>query len=75
MFEGEKTTWFYYGLFIFGGALCGLFASLWLIFIADSSYVWKTLTPFAFGSAVFMIIGLYLMINGVKKPQQPPPES
>lgn len=68
MFEGEKTAWFYTGLFIFGGALFGLFSSLWGIFIADFSYVWKILTPFAFGSAVFMVIGLYLMISGVRKP-------
>jgi hypothetical protein len=40
--------------------------------IADFSYAWKILTPFAFGSAIFTIIGLYLMISGVKKP---PPKS
>lgn len=72
MFEGEKTVWFYTGLFIFGAALFGLFSTLWGMLIADFSYAWKILTPFAFGSAVFTIIGLYLMISGVKKP---PPKS
>jgi len=28
MFEGEKTAVFYAGIFIFGGALVGLFATL-----------------------------------------------
>jgi len=75
MFEGEKTSIFYTGLFIFGGSLFGLFSTLWFIFFIDSySYVWRVLTPFAFGSVVFMVIGFYLMRTGVRKPP-PPPES
>jgi len=75
MFEGEKTSIFYTGLFILGGALVGLFFALWFMFVIDrSSYVWKILTPFAFGAIVFIIIGYYLMRTGVRKPP-PPPES
>jgi len=74
MFEGEKTAIFYTGIFIFGGALFGLFATLWFTFMFDYGYAWKYLTPFAFGSAVFVVIGFYLMKIGVKKPL-PPPES
>lgn len=72
MFEGEKTVWFYFGLFILGGSLFGLFLTLWFMFIDSSSYVWKILTPFAFGSAVFLVIGYYLMTIGVRKPPPPP---
>lgn len=72
MFEGEKTAIFYTGIFIFGGALVGLFATLWFIFVLDYGYAWKILTPFAFGSAVFVVIGFYLMNIGVTKPLPPP---
>ncbi len=72
MFEGEKTAIFYTGLFIFGGSLFGLFSTVWFIFVIDSRSSWKILTPFAFGSAVFMIIGFYLMTIGVRKPPSPP---
>ncbi|MCK4498695.1 MAG: hypothetical protein V3T10_03340 [Candidatus Bathyarchaeia archaeon] len=73
MFEGEKTAIFFTGLFIFGGALFGLFSTLWFIFVIDTgSYLWKALTPFAFGSAVFMVIGYYMMTIGVRKPPPPP---
>jgi hypothetical protein len=73
MFDGEKTTIFYLGLFIFGGALVGLFYCLWFMAItAASSLLWKILPPFAFGAIVFMVIGYILMRTGVRKP---PPES
>ncbi len=73
MFEGEKTAIFYTGLFIFGAALFGLFSTLWFMFIIDSySNAWKILTPFAFGAAVFVVIGFYLMRIGVRKPPPPP---
>ncbi|MCW3982222.1 MAG: hypothetical protein NWE81_03830 [Candidatus Bathyarchaeota archaeon] len=73
MFEGERTNVFYTGLFIPGGALFGLYSSLWFTFVAGYPNTWKILTPFAFGSAVFTGIGFYMMTIGVKKP--PPPES
>jgi len=72
MFEGEKTAVFYAGIFIFGGALVGLFATLWFIFAFDYGYAWRYLTPFVFGSAVFVVIGFYLMKFGVTKPLPPP---
>ncbi len=74
MFEGEKTAIFYTGLFILGGALFGLFSTLWFMFILTYPDAWKILTPFAFGSAVFLVIGYYLMIIGVKRPPPPPEE-
>lgn len=73
MFEGEKTAIFYTGLFLLGGSLFGLFLSLWVILIDTNNFVWKFATPFVFGSAVFLIIGYYLMLIGVRK--QPLPES
>ncbi len=67
MFEGEKTSIFYTGLFIVGGALFGLFSTLWVIFVVDYPTAWKYFTPFAFGCAIFLAIGFYLMAIGVKK--------
>ena len=74
MFDGEKTSIFYTGLFILGGSIFGLFLTLWTIFIDTKNFAWKIATPFAFGAAVFLIIGYYLMTIGVKKPP-PQPES
>jgi len=71
MFEGEKNIIFYTGLFILGGALFGLFSTLWVIFIIGYHDAWKYLTPFAFGATVFLVIGYYLMTLGVKKPPLP----
>ena len=72
MFEGEKNIVFFGGLFIFGGSLCGLFLTLWVILIDTSHYIWKIVTPFVFASVVFLFIGYYLMTIGVKKPPPPP---
>jgi uncharacterized membrane protein YgdD (TMEM256/DUF423 family) len=71
MFEGEKTAIFFTGLFIFGGSLFGLFFTLWFILLDTYRYIWRIATPFAFGSAIFLIIGYYLMLIGVKKQQSP----
>ena len=70
MFEGEKTSIFFAGLFIFGGSLFALFLTLWVILIDTNNFLWKIITPFVFGSAIFLIIGYYLMLTGVKKPLQ-----
>lgn len=72
MFEGEKTSIFYTGLFILGGSIFGLFLTLWIIFIDTKNFAWKIVTPFVFGTAVFLIIGYYLMTIGVKKPPPQP---
>ncbi len=71
MFKGEKTAIFYTGLFILGASLIGLFSTLWVIIVISPS-AWKFMTPFAFGAAVFLIIGYYLMTIGVRKPPPPP---
>jgi hypothetical protein len=68
MFEGEKTSIFYTGLFIFGGCLFGLFTALWFMFVFDYRFTWRYYIPFAFGSTVFLAIGFYLMRIGVRKP-------
>jgi hypothetical protein len=73
MFEGEKTTIFYTGLFIFGASLFGLFSTLWTVIVVFHD-AWKVITPFAFGAAVFLVIGYYLMTIGVRKPPPPPKE-
>lgn len=66
MFRGEKTAIFYTGLFIFGGFLFGLFTAMWFMFVFDVRYTWKYYTPFAFGCAVFLVIGYYLMRIGAR---------
>jgi xanthine/uracil permease len=70
MFEGEKTSIFYTGLFILGGSLFCLFLTLWIILMDTTSYAWKIVTPFVFGSAIFLVIGYYLMKIGVRS--EPP---
>lgn len=67
MVEGEKTSIFYTGLFIFGGCLFGLFAITWFMFVFDVRYTWRYYTPFVFGCAVFLVIGFYLMKIGVRR--------
>jgi len=72
MFEGEKNNIFFAGLFILGASLCILFFTLWFILLDPYSFVWKIFTPVAFASAVFLLIGYYLMTLGVRKPPPPP---
>ena len=77
MFEGEKTSIFFAGVFIFGCSLFSLFLTLWFILIDTGNWAWKILTPFVFGSVVFLLIGYYLTLIGVRKtppPSPPPPQ-
>jgi xanthine/uracil permease len=72
MFEGEKTSVFYTGLFIFGGCLFGLFAILWFMFVFDVRNTWRYYTPFVFGFSVFLVIGYLLMRIGVRRQPSAP---
>jgi len=71
MFSGEKTRIFWWGLIIFGIAIVELFTVLWYWLIMYSSYSyysnWLVLGPPIFGGVVFLLIGLYMMMSGVKK--------
>jgi len=69
MFKGEKTRVFWWGLVIFGVTLIGLFSFLWYYFVLDHIYGsdWRYYVPFIFGDVVFLLIGFYMMMSGVKK--------
>jgi len=69
MFKGEKTKVFWRGLIIFGLAITVLFTVFWYVFVLDYGYYisWRWWTPVIFGGAVFLLIGLYMMIAGVEK--------
>lgn len=68
VFDGEKTHIFWSGLFILGTSLFVLFTVLWFTFITYHDYpVWRYSTPFAFGSAVFLVIGFYMTKTGLKR--------
>ena len=69
MFEGEKTFIFWLGLIILGLASVGLFGICWLGVIYDG-YLFRMLSqavPIIVGGVVFVLIGLYMMISGVKR--------
>jgi len=71
MFRGEKTRIFWWGLIIFGIAIVELFTVFWYWFVIySSSYYspdWRILGPPIFGGVVFLLIGFYMMVSGVKK--------
>ena len=68
MFKGEKTRVFWWGLIIFGLALIGLFGFLWYLFVLNFYPIdWRYYVPFLFGDVVFLLIGFYMLISGVKK--------
>jgi putative Mn2+ efflux pump MntP len=51
-----------------GGAIFGLFTTIWYTLLYPPG--WTYITPWAFGSAVFLVIGFYMMMTGVKKEKQ-----
>ncbi len=71
MFEGEKTFIFWIGLIILGLASVVLFSILWSFAVAVwDGYVgiyYRALVPVLFGGVVFILIGLYMMISGVRR--------
>jgi hypothetical protein len=75
LFEGEKAGVFWWGLMILGLTLFALFAILWYGFVFEQgSYLWQSLTPWAFGCMIFLFIGLLMMKSGTKKTKAVIPE-
>ena len=73
MFEGEKTRVFWWGLMIFGLAIVELFSVVWYTFALNYGnwyYNWRFVTPWIFGGVVFLLIGFYMMMSGVKKEKE-----
>lgn len=68
IFEGERTQIFWAGLFISGGAIFGLFTTIWYTLLYPPD--WTYTTPWTFGFAVFLVIAFYMMKTGVKKEKQ-----
>ena len=71
MFEGKKTSVFWFGLLVLELASVILFSLLWYVMVVFpplniGSYTWKYLTPPVIGSVVFILIGLYMMKSGTK---------
>jgi hypothetical protein len=72
MIKGKKTWVFWWGLIICGLAVVGLFGVFWYLVVLDwGSWMhmggWRYYVPTVFGGVVFLLIGLYMMISGVKK--------
>lgn len=71
MFEGERTFVFWIGLIILGLASVGLFGILWMIAVwngyLDRFTILKQAVPVIVGGVVFILIGLCMMMSGVKK--------
>ena len=74
MFEGEKTYVFWFGLIILGLASVYLFGILWMIIVWDGYMdpfrMLKQAVPLIVGGIVFILIGLYMMMSGVKKEKE-----
>jgi hypothetical protein len=72
LFKGEKRALFWIGLIILALASVILFATLWqFAFIEwyhDVSWMVRQSFPIMFGAVVFILVGLYMMKSGIKKP-------
>ena len=72
MINGKKTSVFWWGLVILGLSVVGLFGLFWYVVVlgwGSWTYMggWRYYVPMIFGGVVFLLIGLYMMISGVKK--------
>ena len=69
MFVGEKTWVFWFGLIILAFASVALFAIVWFNAVTIIYYkpAIEYQVPFIVGTVVFIFIGLYMMISGVRK--------
>jgi len=73
LFKGEKTNLFWAGSLIVGLASWLIFTAVWslqtyLPFVSDNLRWWiQSNVPYVVGSAVFILIGLFMMKSGVKK--------
>ncbi len=75
MLKGEKTVVFWVGLIILALASLVLFSLLWYVKVVGSEYygsdfAWKFLTPPIVGAFVFILIGFYMIISGVRKERE-----
>ena len=74
MFQGEKRALFWIGLTILAFASIILFAISWQYAYAltdrymDISWMFRQSFPLIVGATVFILVGLYMMKSGVKKP-------
>jgi len=59
---------------IFGLAIVELFGVVWYTFVLNYGYWyssnWRFVTPWIFGGVVFLLIGFYMMMSGVKKEKE-----
>lgn len=69
MFVGEKTWVFWVGLIILALASVALFAIVWYNAISNNYYrpAVEIQVPFIVAAVVFIVIGLYMMMSGVRK--------
>jgi hypothetical protein len=75
VFEGEKTSLFWVGLLLLSFSSVVFFAALWglLSYTYNPSYnsipyyVISSNVPIMVGAIVFLLVGLYMMKEGVKK--------
>ena len=72
MFKGEKQVIFWFGLIILAFASIILFSSLWqfafIQWYQSISEMLRYSGPYIVGAVVFILIGLYMMKSGTKKP-------
>jgi uncharacterized membrane protein YgdD (TMEM256/DUF423 family) len=70
VFAGKKTRIFWWGLIFCALSICVLFTVLWYNLVLSWYSDWRYVTPFVFGGGVFLLVGLYMMMSGVKKEDQ-----
>ena len=75
LFDGEKTTLFWLGLLLMSFSSVVLFSVIWYMGMYGYFSVSNALTtsfPFMVGAIVFILIGFYMMKEGVKKKKATP---
>jgi di/tricarboxylate transporter len=71
VFEGRKARIFWWGLIFCALSICVLFAVLWYDLVLAWFSDWRYVMPFIFGGIVFLLVGFYMMMSGVKKEDRP----
>jgi len=67
VFTGRKTRVFWWGLIFCALSACVLFTILWNNLVLNGFPNWRYFMPYVFGSVVFLLVGLYMMMSGVEK--------
>jgi uncharacterized membrane protein len=70
VFAGRKTRIFWWGLIFVALSICVLFNILWFNLVLSGYSDWRYVAPFIFSGVVFLLVGLYMMMSGVKKEDQ-----